>query len=440
MKKLTIKQIAQACGGEIYFCEENTQISNIEIDNRRIEEGGLFVPIIGENHDGHSFIEKAFEAGAICTLSDRPVNFSHIRVKSTLAAFQAIAKYYMEISKVPVVGITGSVGKTTTKDMISCVLAEAFVVHKTHGNFNNETGVPLTVFAMPENSQIAVIEMGMNHLGEIDRLAQIVKPDICVLTNIGEAHIENLGSKDGILQAKSEMLAHAKDGGCTIINGDDEYLLKIKDDNIVKAGFINCDIFPDDITEKGFEGVEFFINYGAQKAKVKLSVPGNHMITNALIATGVGIKLGLNLKQIATGLEKFSPSKGRMHISRKNGYTVIDDAYNANPTSMAAAIRTLGKANGRKVLVLGDMLELGQNENKYHEEIGKLAVECGIDLTICVGVLSKNAYNAAKKLGADALHYSDLASVQSQIDSVVQQGDYILVKASHGTGLYKLEL
>ncbi len=346
----------------------------------------------------------------------------------------------MDISKVPVVGITGSVGKTTTKDMISCVLGEAFVVHKTQGNFNNETGVPLTVFALPENAQIAVIEMGMNHFGEIDKLASIVKPDICVLTNIGEAHIENLGSRDGILRAKSEMLAHAKDGGCTVINGDDEYLLKLQADNIIKAGFEHCDIFPSEIVENGFDGVEFYVNYKADKAKVSLCVPGNHMITNALIATGVGLKLGMNLEQIARGLEKFAPSKGRMHISKRDGYTVIDDAYNANPTSMAAAIRTLSTAQGRKVLVMGDMLELGKNEVKYHEDMGRLAAECNIDLILCVGRLSKAAYDCAKKLGANALHFDDLPSVQVQISTYLEQGDYVLVKSSHGTGLYKLEI
>ncbi len=322
--------------------------------------------------------------------------------------------------------------------MITCVLAEEFEVHKTQGNFNNETGVPLTVFDLPQSAEVAVIEMGMNHAGEIDRLANIVKPDICVITNIGVAHIENLGSKQGIFEAKCEMLPHMKAGGSVIVNGQDEYLGTLKSKGAITAGFDGCDIYATDIVSRGFDGVDFNINCENICHAVSLSVPGEHMIINALIAASVGQKLGMNMEQICAGLAKFAPSKGRMQVQKRDGFTVIDDAYNANPTSMAAAIRTLGGAQGRKVLVMGDMLELGKDAHKYHADMGVLAAECNIDLVVCVGELSKNTCDAAMKLGTQAMWFENLQSVQSEIANIVCEGDTVLIKSSHGTGLHGL--
>ncbi len=437
MKHFTFADVARVCGGVLSDISiQNKVVANVAIDNRKVMHGGLFVAIIGERLDGHAFIPAAFEAGALCAVSDRAVDFPHIRVKDTLTALGSIARYYMSLFDIPVIGVTGSVGKTTSKELIASVLGEKYVVHKTFGNLNNQTGVPLTVFSMPDDAQAAVIEMGMNHAGEIDALAEIVKPSVCVITNIGEAHIENLGSKQNIFSAKCEMLAHMKQGGRIVVDGEDPFLRALCEtrSDVITAGFCDCDVSATDINELGFKGVNFSINHRASRVNVTMCVPGIHMVKNALIATAVGIALGMNLQEIANGIEKFTPSKGRMNIFEFNGMTVIDDSYNANPTSMKAAIETLVSATGRRVCIIGDMLELGQNAPAYHKQIGDYARECGIDQVLCVGELSKNMLLN----NPDALHFDDVSALEQELDNILKPGDTVLIKASNGTGLHKL--
>lgn len=442
MKAFTVRQAVEACKGK-YTGDPallDERITGVAIDNRIVKDGFLFVPIIGEVHDGHTFIDAAFEAGAVCCLSQRPLGNGkpHILVESTLDAFQAIAGWYRGLFDMKMIGVTGSAGKTTTKELIACALSAAIPTFRSKANLNNQTGVPLNLFALEDCYSAAVIEMGTNHFGEIRSLARMVRPDYCVLTNIGEAHIENFGTKEGTLKAKSEMLEYMSDGGRVFVCGDDPLLKALKQS---RSGVISYGLLPDndyravDIAERGTDGVAFTAKSAEREVRVELAVPGTHMVQNALCALAIADTLGIDGDVAARGLASYRPEGGRQQIERVGGITIIDDSYNANPSSMKAAIDVLRGCGGRKVCILGDMKELGEGAGVYHREIGEYAAQSGIDLILCVGELAREIEKGAGGGSGKARWYGAQDELLSELPSIIGEGDTVLVKASRSMEL-----
>ena len=449
MKNLTLEHIARACGGTYIGAEDKKEacVDNISTDSRLAGKGTLFVAIKGARVDGHNFIPQVAEQGALAALSERELPdcpIPYIRVESTLQAVKDIAEYYLEQLKIPVVGITGSVGKTSTKEMIAAVLAQKYNVLKTLGNFNNELGLPLTVFRLREEHEIAVLEMGINHFGEMHRLAKIAKPDTCVITNIGYCHLENLIDRDGVLRAKTEIFDHMKPGGTAILNGDDDKLATVKEVHGSKAVYFGLnpenEIYADEIEPRGLKGISCRIHTAEGSFSVLVPIPGRHMVYNALAGTAVGLQYGLTLEQIQKGIESLQSLSGRFHIIEANGMTIVDDCYNANPMSMKASLDVLKDALGRKVAILGDMGELGENEAALHAEVGKHAAHSGIDCLICAGTLSEHMAQAAKEANPElrVIRYAQREELVEHLKELVKPGDTVLVKASHAMQFEKI--
>jgi len=410
------------------------KVKGVTTDSRGDVTGKLFIPIVGENFDGHNYINAALEKGALYALSEKESGDlvkSVIHVESTRQALIDLASYTRDNFKGPVVAITGSAGKTTTKDMIASVLTEKFNTLKTLGNFNNDIGLPLTLLSKEDSHEAMVLEMGMNHMNEIRVLSHIGKPNICLITNIGDAHIENLGSRQGILKAKSEIFEGMQDGGTVILNGDDPLLVNLP--KIAHAGkTIYCHLeSAKNIIHKGLRGITCTI----EGVQVDIPIPGDHNIMNALMAFAVGMELGLTPQQIAEGIKKFRPSGNRMAISEAKGITIIDDTYNASPSSMKSTLDMLKETEGRKVGILGDMLELGEYAEAMHKEVGQHAA-LNVDLLIAIGPLSKHMYEAFTASGGqNAIYYETKEKFINEWQSHLKPGDAVLVKASRGTAL-----
>ena len=441
MKNLTLENLTRVCGG-VYFGPSDSlkqEISSITTDSRKAEPGTLFVPIVGERVDAHKFIPQVMEAGALATLSERTLenaDFPYIKVESSLQAVKDIAEFYLQQLQIPVVGITGSVGKTSTKEVIASVLKEKYRTLKTQGNFNNELGLPLTVFRLRDEDQIAVLEMGISDFGEMTRLAKIARPDTCVITNIGTCHLENLGDRDGVLKAKTEIFKYLKKDGHIVLNGDDDKLCTVKEYEGIKPVFFGMEsdkeIYADEIASRGLKGMTCRIHVGEESFKVDIPMPGIHMVYNALAATAVGRIYGLTLEQIRRGIETLEAISGRFHMIETDRFLIVDDCYNANPMSMKASLDVLKDGAGRKVAILGDMGELGENEAQLHAEVGEHAAKCGIDVCICTGPLSANIARMAKENpNLTVIEEPDRDSLLAHLNSYVQTGDTILVKASH---------
>ncbi|WP_250277337.1 UDP-N-acetylmuramoyl-tripeptide--D-alanyl-D-alanine ligase [[Clostridium] colinum] len=447
MKPIFIEDVIKAVNGTISqnVNTDNIFIKNISTDTRSIKEGDLFIPIIGENFDGHNFIDVAFEKGASVCLSQKPIKTDNmvINVADTKEALKDLAMYYRNLFKIPIVALTGSAGKTTTKDMLASCLAQKYKVVKTEGNFNNEIGLPLTIFNIEEDTEIAILEMGMNHFGEIRALSKIAKPDIALITNIGVSHIENLGNREGILRAKYEIFDYLKNNGIKILNGDDDILCTLKEESDnTKAYFYSInkklDAYATNIQQNGINGISATINYFDKNFDVNLKIPGEHTLSNALAVTLVCESLGLTEDEIKTGLETFKPSKMRMDIIKTNNYTIINDTYNANPNSMKATLDVLATTKGRKVAILGDMFELGTYTNDMHYDIGKYASDKCIDELIFIGNNSYYMLDGAKsnKNNTSNLNYfKTQEEFFDKIGNLLKQGDIILIKASRGMKL-----
>ena len=447
MKPIFIEEVIKAVNGCISknINTDNIFIQNVSTDTRNIKKGDLFIPIIGENFDGHNFIDVAFEKGAIACFSQKEINTNNlvINVADTKKALKDLAMYYRNLFDIPVVALTGSAGKTTTKDMLASCLSVKYNTLKTQGNFNNEIGLPLTVFNIEEDTEVAVLEMGMNHFGEISALSKIAKPDIALITNIGVSHIENLGNREGILRAKYEIFDHLKPNGVKILNGDDDLLSTLKEENdTIQVHFYsinkNLDAYATNIQENGIDGISAKINYLGKNFNVNLKIPGRHMISNALAVTLVCEKLGLTENEIKKGLETFKPSKMRMDIIKTGNYTIINDTYNANPNSMKATLDVLATTKGRKVAILGDMFELGSYSKDMHYDIGKYAIEKEIDELIFIGEHSYYMLEGAKSIinnKSSINYFKTQDEFIENIDRLLKQGDVILVKASRGVKL-----
>ena len=343
MKNLTLENIARVCGGTYYGPADKLQeeVMSVITDSRKAEEGCLFVPIVGERVDAHKFIPQVMEAGALATLSERVLDnadFPYIAVESSLQAVKDIAEFYLKQLQIPVVGITGSVGKTSTKEVIASVLNQKYHTLKTQGNFNNELGLPLTVFRLRDGDEIAVLEMGISDFGEMTRLAQIARPDTCVITNIGTCHLENLGDRNGVLKAKTEIFKFLRPEGHIVLNGDDDKLITVKEYEKIKPVFFGmsneCQVYGDKIVSRGLKGMTCTIHLGDTVFTVDIPMPGRHMVYNALAAAAVGNIYGLTTDQIKAGIESLEPISGRFRMIETDKFLIVDDCYNANPMSM----------------------------------------------------------------------------------------------------------
>ncbi len=452
MERLTLGEILQAVDGTLLGQADDLSITvdSVSTDSRKIREGALFVPLTGERFDGHAYINMALEAGAAGCFTARerdsylPGKF-YIKVASPLRALRDLAAYYRTKFDIPVIGITGSVGKTTTKDMVAAVLGTKYNVLKTEGNFNSREGMPLTLLRLNSSHEIAVIEMGMSQAGEIDYLSKAARPDVAVITNIGDAHVENLGSRENILKAKCEIFNHLKPDGLAILNGDDELLNTLRDAlpfSRVFCGYEDgcdyqaCDVHTDDAGHiicraKTPEG-----DYG-----MEIPALGRHMAYPALMAAAVGERFGLTREEISQGILQFAPTKMRMDVIHRGGnITILNDTYNANPQSMRAAIGVLGDSKAPfKMAVLGDMFELGSLAPVLHAGVGEYLGRAGIDCLVAVGELAEHIADAAQKAGVPMVfRCPDKGAAIPVLKDNLRPDSTVLVKASRGMAMEEL--
>ncbi len=439
MLAMNLREISRVCKGRL-VSDKDVIITDITTDSRNAKSGSLFAAIVGERTDGHSYIAAAKKLGAAAVLCEREIedaDIPYIVTDSTLKALQAIASHMLRTAGIAVVGIGGSVGKTSTKEAVAAVLEQKLSVLKTQGNFNNDLGLPLTVFNLKEKNQAAVLEMGISDFHEMHLLADIARPDICVLTNIGDCHLENLGDRAGVFRAKSEMFDFLEPKGHMVLNGDDAYLSTVKEINKVRPVFYGLDkkndVWADNIVPAGIFGTSCDVHTRAGDFSVCIPRPGEHMVYNALAAAAVGLIMNLSLDEIKKGIEAQESVGGRLNIIKENSLTIIDDCYNANPMSMKASLEVLSRAKERRVAVLGDMGELGENSIGLHREVGEFASGLNLELIICIGELSRHIAEALKAKSS-VLCFDDIQSFIEQKDDIIKSGDCILVKASHFMG------
>lgn len=441
MQPMTVTEIAAVVSGVWWNpCEQVPAISAVSTDSRNITPGCLFLPWVGEQFDGHNFIDAALDAGAAGCLCAklpqdiRPDKF-YIKVADTRLALRDMASAYRDKFDIPFVQITGSVGKTTTKEMIAAVLGAKLNVLKTPENFNNDIGTPLTLFGLSPEHQAAVIETGMNHFGEIEYLGAMVRPDIAVISNIGDAHIEYLGSRGGILKAKCEIFEHLKDDGIAILNGDDALLDTVTlPQRIIRCGQSeHCQVRISDILDHGVNGITCTVTSEKDVYHLNIPAPGEHMAYAASIAVAVGEALGLSKEEIIRGVAAYAPIGSRMHILRlSNGRVLLDDCYNANPQSVSAALEVLARTEcERRVAVLGDMGELGDLTEQAHFNAGALAAMLGIDFVVAIGSKAVKIADGAAMGGAEVLHFATREEAMPTLREQLQPHTTMLIKASH---------
>ena len=448
MKELTLKQIADWCGGKVSARFEHLRVSRMQSDSRKVRSGDLFVALKGAKADGHDFAEAAINHGAVAALVSRPISekLPSIEVEDTLRAYGDIAAGYRQMTGVKVVGITGSVGKTTTKEMTASVLEAAYHTAKTEGNHNNNLGLPMTIMDMPENTEVAVLEMGMNHSGEMEYLSSIARPDLAIITNIGTMHIEHLGTREGILQAKLEIMRGMLDDGVGVFNGDEPLLWNIRAIGKHKKYYYGienhaCDVTATDIVELD-DGVRFVVHGFGQQFELFVPMLGRHAVYNALAATTVGLLLGVKPEQIQARFSSFHNTGMRQKIYVKNGVTIIEDCYNAGPESTEAALDVLAgiKTDGRRIAVLGDMLELGNRSAAEHYRIGRLAVGKA-DLLLTYGEHSVRTLTGAITGGMNPKntdHFDTHEDMAHMLKMRVSEGDVVLFKGSRGMRMEKV--
>ena len=436
MRGMTISRAAAVCGGRI--CGEgdfNAELGSVVIDSRTVEAGDFFVAYKGERVDGHDYISAAFDRGAVCCLAQRvPEGETRpiLLVPDVQAALEQICAEYRRDLRLPVIGITGSVGKTSAKEMISAVLSQRLNVLKTDKNLNNQIGVPMTISRIRPEHQAAVVEMGISGFGEMSVLAKIARPDMAVFTLIGHAHLEFLHDLDGVLRAKTEMLDFMADDAPVLINGDDEKLrgLQCRQKKISFGLGENCDIRAENI-RLGESGETFCdIVYGERRIPVEIRASGRHMIYAALEGAAVGLLMGLSDGEIVKGVASFETVGRRAAVCDTGFITLIDDSYNANPDSVKCGIDSLMKMPGRHVCILGDMLELGEGSGEMHFDVGRYAGEKGAELVLTSGPLSKETCRGAGERGR---HFATREELIAALPGLIQKGDRVLVKASLGS-------
>ena len=451
MERLTLGEILTAVNGTLLgeFGDLSVTVDRVETDSRTVHPGSLFVPLVGERFDGHAYINSALEAGAAGCFTAReresylPGKF-YIKVTSPLRALRDLAGYYREKFPIPLIGITGSVGKTTTKDMVAAVLGMKYNVLKTEGNMNSREGMPLTLLRLNSSHEIAVIEMGMSQAGEIDYLSEIAKPDVAVITNVGDAHIENLGSRENILKAKCEIFNHLKPGGMAVLNADDELLSALKGtlpfETVLYGSSRQAEYRAKDIST-GQSSICCTAVTPQGEYEMEIPALGQHMIYPAMTAAAVGARFGLTGEQIAEGILQFEPTKMRMNVLRRGqNITILNDTYNANPQSMRAAIGVLGDSKSAfKMAVLGDMFELGSLAPALHSGVGEYLGKAGIHCLVAVGELSEHMAAAARSAGVPMVfHCPDKGAAIPVLKEHVKPDSTILVKASRGMAMEEL--
>jgi UDP-N-acetylmuramoyl-tripeptide--D-alanyl-D-alanine ligase len=441
MESLTLSQIAELAGGTIAAGNRDATVSRVSTDSRTLQAGDLFVPLRGDNFDGHKFIQQAAERGAVGAMVEEkwsgnaPEGFALIRVADTLVGYQTLAANYRASLPLKVIAITGSNGKTSTKDFVAATLARKFRVTKTAGNFNNHVGLPQTMLAANRDDEIAVWEIGMNHPGEIAALAKLAAPDIAIITNVGIAHIEFMGSREAIAEEKGALAEAVAADGTVILNADDQFtesIAKRTGARIVLAGIENGSVRATDISQNA-TGSEFTILEGAHRCRAHLPVPGIHMVQNAMLAVAAGRVFNLSLEECAVGLASTPLTKARLQIKEIDGIQFIDDSYNANPDSMKAALRTLMEldSDGRRIAVLGEMGELGAESERGHREVGEAAAQMRIDELIAVGSTGDIIARAAKKAGLKkSVAVDSHEKAADLLGKNAAPGDLVLIKGS----------
>lgn len=450
MEELTVREILEATHGRLLgdFTDLDATVTQVETDSRTISAGSLFLPLTGERFDGHAYINSALEGGSVGCLTQReresylPGKF-YIKVDSTHQALRDLAVWYKNRFDIPVVAITGSVGKTTTKDMIAAVLSERFRVLKTEGNKNNDIGLPMTLLRLGKEDQIAVVELGVNHPGEMDFLSGIAQPDVVCVTNIGDAHIEAFGCRENTMKEKLEIFHHAKPGCTAIFNGDDPLLRGARDVLGEKwKGTIRyvgrdtgLDYWAGDLESDWRSQVSCDVTTPRGTCHMDIPALGDHMIYPTLMAAAVGERFGMTLEEIAAGVRNFAPTKMRMNIlSRGENITILDDGYNANPQSMRAAIEVLDGYTGEyKIAVLGDMFELGPLAGVLHAGVGEFLGRSHVDCLVAIGELAKNIYDAAiTSQVPECYHFDTKERAMLTLHDLLRPGTTVLVKASRG--------
>lgn len=478
--EFTIRQIAEAAEGRLVYTGDETsrqafldrKADSVVLDSRQVTAGGVFIATVGERVDGHSFVSSVFEQGAVLAVVQRePKEGEHwqnyLVVEDTLLALKKIGESYRRTLGIPVIGITGSVGKTSTKEFVAGVLSEKYKVLKTEGNYNNEIGVPLTLLRIRPEHEVAVVEMGISDFGEMHRLSKMARPDVAVITNIGQCHLENLKDRDGVLRAKTEIFDFMPAGGKICLNAEDDKLRTVSAPEGCEVRYFGrwkqgtegekmpfppgeCGgiarepqegtaVYATDIAGKGLWGSDAVLhNAAGDKYAVEVPLPGEHMVLNAAAAACVAEWLELTPEQIRTGIKKMTAVGGRNNLIRTERMTLIDDCYNANPVSMKAGIDLLCMADTVKVAILGDMFELGENSDAMHAEVGSYAATKGVDRIICVGGNSRHMYEAAKngESGGRVEYFKTrealLEALDTRRESLFPDGSTVLIKASHG--------
>lgn len=440
----SIKEIIEVVAGRLLQGNPDVLVGGVATDSRQVKRGDLFVALPGQQVDGHQYAPQAVAAGAVALLVSRPVGavppeVPVIQTANTLQALQQLAAHNRLQTTIPIVAVTGSNGKTSTKDMIAAVLSTRYHTLKTEGNYNNELGLPLTLLKLTRQHQAAVVEMGMRGLGEIDFLARLAKPTGAVITNIGEAHLARLGSLKNIAQAKTEVLEHIDDGGFAILNGDSPFLRELAGRCRGSVWFYSvageADIVARQIRPEG-NGMRYQVTFPGGTGEITLPVPGSHNVMNSLAAIGVGLRLGLTFEEIAKGLAQVALTHMRLEILRTKGITIINDSYNANPSSTKAALGVLQETAGaRKIAVLGNMFELGAVEEAGHREVGEVAAKIGVDHLVAVGDLARWIAEGGREGGlaqGQVHHCENNAQAMEVLRAIVKSGDTILVKGSRG--------
>jgi UDP-N-acetylmuramoyl-tripeptide--D-alanyl-D-alanine ligase len=441
MNPLTLSQIAQLAGASLSFGDGTVVVNKVSSDSRTIKPGELFVALRGENFEGHDFVEAGAKAGATGALVDLnwagnvPSNFALLRATDTLKAYQTLAANYRRSLALKVLAITGSNGKTSTKDFAASVLARRFRVTKTEGNFNNHVGLPRTILEATSEDEVAVWEIGMNHPGEIAALAKIAVPEAAIITNIGVAHIEFMGSREAIAMEKGALAEAVESQGTVILNADDPFTEGIAARTrarVVLAGTTEGTVRAIEIRQSA-DGSEFTIVEGAHRCRAQLPVAGSHMVQNALLAVAAGRAFGLSIEECAAGLAAAPLTKARLQIKEIGGVQFLDDSYNANPDSMKAALRTLVEldAEGKRIAVLGEMRELGTESERGHREVGETAAALGVNQLITIGDAAELIAEGGRRAGLDNVSSARSTGEAARLlGEIAVPGDLVLIKGS----------
>lgn len=447
MINMTVKDIVEATGGRLLCGSPDQEICNISIDSRTMKGKDIFVPIIGAKVDAHRFIAGAFQAGAAATFTSEHEQMedehSWIRVEDTVAALQSLGAYYRRRLTIPIIGVTGSVGKTSTREMVACALSAGKKVYTTSGNSNGQLGVPITLSEADPEAERIVLEMGMSEPGEMARIAAIAQVCMGVVTNIGVSHIENLGSRENIRKEKMHMADAFTPDQVMILNGEDDQLAVYREGAPFRTIFYGTSAHNDYYAEniRVEKGRTFFTVYTPEDCfEMSLQVPGVHNVMNALAALAVAAENDVSVRAAAAKLAEYGGFARRLQLIERNGYTIIDDSYNASPDSMKAALQVLSttETRGRRMAILADMLELGPHSPEYHAEVGRYAASCGIDRIFTVGTLIRHLAAEAEARGVPVSCFETNAEALAAVREYLHPGDTILLKGSNGMKLSEI--